>query len=231
MPHPSFLPGVIGIVGKSGTLSYDAVASTTRVGLGQSLVIGMGGDAVEGTNLVDAVKVFLEDNETEGIVVIGEIGGDTEMQVADVVSQYRAEGGKKPVMALVSGSCAVHGKTMGHAGAFRGIGDPSVDDKIKALVRAGVVMVQHPGEFGQGMLKLLGRQPPRESVKGMGPNGPAQKRGLHIMARRRPALANPPALGQQKKTLYTEDPSVAHRLLTEVCLNPAHCFFELMFVV
>ncbi|KAF8249366.1 succinyl-CoA synthetase-like protein [Wilcoxina mikolae CBS 423.85] len=215
MPHPSFLPGSIGIVAKSGTLSYEAVASTTRVGLGQSLVVGMGGDAVAGTTLADAVEIFLEDEGTEGIVIIGEIGGAAEMDVAEVIQEYRFGGGKKPIMALVSGKCAVNGRVMGHAGALRGF-HPTVEDKIKALEAAGVVMVEHPGMFGEGMMKLLGRAMPREPVKGMGPGGPGQRRGLHTMTRRRTVFSRAQQqLGQQKRSLYTEDPKVTLEILKQ----------------
>jgi len=216
MPYLSFLPGSIGIVAKSGTLSYEAVASTTRVGLGQSLVVGMGGDAVAGTTLADAVNIFLEDEGTEGIAIIGEIGGAAEMDVAEVIREYRLNGGKKPIMALVSGKCAVDGRVMGHAGALRGF-DPTVEDKIKALEKAGAVIVEHPGMFGEGMMKLLGRSMPRESVKGMGPSGPGQRRGLHTMTRRRPVFpsAQQP-LGQQKRSLYTEDSKVTLEILKQV---------------
>jgi succinyl-CoA synthetase alpha subunit len=223
MPHPSFLPGSIGVVAKSGTLSYEAVASTTRVGLGQSLVVGMGGDVVAGTSLVDAVRVFLEDPATEGIVVIGEVGGAAEMEVAEVIREYK---GRKPVMALVAGECAIEGRVMGHAGAFRGFGDPSVQEKVKALENAGVTIVQHPGQFGAGMLKLLDRPMPEVPVKGMGPNGP-QKRGLHMLARGRPSTS---MLRQQRRPLYTKDPKIAREILEKVCPNhPAahpitHCW-------
>lgn len=89
MPYPSFLPGCVGIVAKSGTLSYEAVSSTTRAGLGQSLVLGVGGDWVAGTTLVDGVRVLMEDERTEGVVVIGEVGGNTEVEVAEVVKAWK----------------------------------------------------------------------------------------------------------------------------------------------
>lgn len=217
MPHPSFLPGSIGIVAKSGTLSYEAVASTTRVGLGQSLVVGMGGDPVAGTTLKDAVSVFLEDPETEGIVVIGEVGGSAELELADLLRRYRAEGGRKPIAGLVAGNCAVEGRVMGHAGAFTGVADPSVEDKIRALENVSVAMVQHPGQFGEVMLRLLGRPMPAEPVKGMGPNGPTQRRGMHTMARRPVSVRLPNRRhGYQRRSLYTQDPAVVHGLIQKV---------------
>ncbi|TGZ85546.1 hypothetical protein EX30DRAFT_346073 [Ascodesmis nigricans] len=180
MPHSSFLPGSIGIVAKSGTLSYEAVASTTRAGLGQSTVIGMGGDWVAGTTLAEGVRFFLEDPDTEGIVVIGEIGGSVEMEVAELVRQSKT---KKPIMGLVGGHKAVDGYVMGHAGAVRQAGDPTPAEKAKALSDAGVVVVEHPGQFGEGMLKLLGRPRPAQPVMGMGPgNG---RRSFHTSSRRR----------------------------------------------
>jgi succinyl-CoA synthetase alpha subunit len=218
MPHPTFLPGSIGIVGKSGTLSYEAVGSTTRAGLGQSLVIGMGGDALAGTTQVDAVKTFMEDPETEGIVMIGEIGGSAELEVADVVREYKANGGKKPIMGLIGGHCAVPGRVMGHAGASRAVGDPSVMDKVRALEAAGMVIVDHPGMFGEGMAKLLGRPVPREAVQGMGPGGLQQKRGLHTMMRRRPA-STLPSPSQQTRKLHIKDSANAQKVLKIVCFH------------
>lgn len=131
MPHPSFLPGRVGIVAKSGTLSYEAVSSTTRAGLGQSLVIGVGGDWIAGTTLIDGVQVLLEDEATEGIVVIGEIGGNTEIGVAEIVKAWR--GKPKPVMGLIAGLTAQQGRVMGHAGAVMGVGDVSPRQKIRIV--------------------------------------------------------------------------------------------------
>jgi succinyl-CoA synthetase alpha subunit len=215
MPHPSFLPGSIGIAAKSGTLSYEAVASTTRVGLGQSLVVGVGGDAAAGTTLAEAVGVFLEDDKTEGLVIIGEVGGDTELEAAELVRVYKQNGGTKPVMALLGGRCAVEGRIMGHAGALRGF-HATVEEKARAFENAGITLVQHPGQFGEGMMKLLGRPLPREPVKGMGPNGP-QRRGLHTIARRRPeASALPPV--NHKRSFYTKDQTLALEVLEKVLL-------------
>lgn len=130
MPHPSFLPGCIGIVAKSGTLSYEAVSSVTRSGLGQSLVIGVGGDWIAGTTLIDGVQILLEDEATEGIIVIGEIGGNTEIGVAQMIKAWR--GNQKPVMGLIGGLTAREGRVMGHAGAVMGVGDVGPREKIKA---------------------------------------------------------------------------------------------------
>jgi succinyl-CoA synthetase alpha subunit len=131
MPYPSFSSGCIGIVAKSGTLSYEAVSSTTRVNLGQSLVIGVGGDWLAGTTLVDGVKVLLEDKHTKGIIIIGEVGGNTELEVADILSSWKGE--RKPVMGLIGGVTTLGGRVMGHAGAIRGVGDVGASDKIKAV--------------------------------------------------------------------------------------------------
>ncbi|KAH8144842.1 uncharacterized protein LAJ45_11179 [Morchella importuna] len=182
MPYPSFSSGCIGIVAKSGTLSYEAVSSTTRVNLGQSLVIGVGGDWLAGTTLVDGVKVLLEDKHTKGIIIIGEVGGNTELEVADILSSWKGE--RKPVMGLIGGVTTLGGRVMGHAGAIRGVGDVGASDKIKALESAGVVMVKDPAQFGPGMAKLLGFVPEVHSAGNLGILGrTVQKRDYHTSFR------------------------------------------------
>ena len=156
MPHRQYMPGVVGIASKSGTLSYEAVGATTRAGLGQSLCIGVGGDMLPGTTLLDAVKVLLKDPHTRGIILIGEIGGDSEIEVASFLSEQRQrnKGNMKPVVGMVTGRTAPKGRTMGHAGAIAG-GGPSAEEKVRALEAAGVKMAVHPGELGGLMRGLL----------------------------------------------------------------------------
>ncbi|KAL4894001.1 succinyl-CoA synthetase-like protein [Aspergillus ambiguus] len=180
-PLPCFAPGKIGIVAKSGTLSYETVASTTRAGLGQSLCISMGGDVLAGTNFVDALQIFEEDPDTEGMIIVGEIGGTAEIDAAEWIQDYnRRTANPKPIMGLVGGLYAPPGRIMGHAGAWTAVGEPGPEAKYQALERAGVVMVNHPEKFGEGMKTLLaGRaRAPGASINSMG-----QKRGMHTMRR------------------------------------------------
>jgi succinyl-CoA synthetase alpha subunit len=155
MPYQQFKRGRVGIVSKSGTLSYEAVGATTREGLGQSLVVGVGGDLLPGTTLRDGLELLLEHDESEGIIVIGEIGGMAEFEAAEVIKKYKADGGKKPIVAMVGGRTAPKGKVMGHAGALLAKGDQGAEAKAKALENAGAVVVPHPGFFGIEMRKLL----------------------------------------------------------------------------
>ncbi|KAM0493411.1 hypothetical protein ACHAP8_009238 [Fusarium lateritium] len=156
MPHKQYKKGSIGIVSKSGTLSYEAVGSTSNVGLGQSLVVGMGGDMMPGTTLVDALKLFFEHPTTEGIIVIGEIGGEAELRAAEVIKDYRRNTrNPKPIIAMVAGKTAPEGRTMGHAGALLQSGDISAEAKAKALAHSGAIVVPHPGVMGRVMSELL----------------------------------------------------------------------------
>ncbi|KAL4809564.1 succinyl-CoA synthetase-like protein [Aspergillus unguis] len=195
-PLPCFAPGNIGIVAKSGTLSYETVASTTRAGLGQSLCISMGGDPLAGTNFVDALKVFENDPDTEGIILVGEIGGTAEMDAAEWIQDYRRRTtNPKPIMALVGGLQAPHGRIMGHAGAWTAPGEPGPEEKYKALERAGAVMVNHPEKFGEGMKTLLGS---RLSGTAKSSTFGNQKRGMHTMRRTTVKHHKP----QQSRSLY-----------------------------
>ncbi|KAG5978561.1 hypothetical protein E4U55_006055 [Claviceps digitariae] len=156
MPFRQYRRGCVGIVSKSGTLSYEAVGSTSRAGLGQSLVVVVGGDSMPGTSIVDALKVLLAHDETEGVVVIGEIGGEQELRAAEMVAAYRrGTPGPKPVVAMVAGRTAPRGRTMGHAGAVLTARDVTAADKARALEEAGAVVVAHPGEMGDVMKRLL----------------------------------------------------------------------------
>ncbi|KAJ7463988.1 succinyl-CoA ligase subunit alpha [Mycena latifolia] len=153
-PLPCFTPGHVGIVAKSGTLSYEAVASLTRAGLGQSLCIGMGGDVVAGTDFVDALNVFEDDPDTDGIIIIGEVGGRAEEEAADWIKDYRSRAMlPKPIAALVAGKLAKAGSVMGHAGAWAGMTENSTARKYSILQNAGAIMVDHPSQFGDVMRK------------------------------------------------------------------------------
>ena len=184
-PLPTFAPGHIGIAAKSGTLSYETVASITRSGLGQSLCIGMGGDIIAGTNLVDALKVFEADPETEGIILVGEIGGHAEEDAAEWIKEYRKRVQKpKPIAALVGGIHAPSGRIMGHAGAWAARGERTAAEKYKILQDAGATMVDHPENFG-GVMKTLLSQSGRD-VSRITQDAANQKRSYHTL-RRRPA--------------------------------------------
>ncbi|WAO87624.1 CoA-binding domain-containing protein [Fusarium falciforme] len=156
MPYKQYTRGCVGIVSKSGTLSYEAVGSTSRAGLGQSIVVGMGGDMLPGTTLADGLKLFFEHDETRGIIVIGEIGGEAELEAAELIKEYRKTANPKPIVAMVAGRTAPEGKTMGHAGAVFSAGDITAGAKAKALEDAGAIVVPHPGVMGEKMRELLG---------------------------------------------------------------------------
>lgn len=160
MPHEQYSPGCIGIASKSGTLSYEAVGSTTQAELGQSLCVGVGGDLLPGTSLLDAVTAMISDPDTKGIVLLGEIGGDAEIQASDLLKRYRdaeLKAGRipKPVVGMVTGRTAPKGRTMGHAGAISGSSSITAEDKVRAMQDAGIVVPVHPGEIGPLMKRLL----------------------------------------------------------------------------
>lgn len=154
MPGHIHMPGPVGVVSRSGTLTYEAVYQLTRLGIGQSTCIGIGGDPIIGTDFVEAVKLFNEDPETEAIVIIGEIGGTAE----ETVAAYIAEHVKKPVVGFVAGQTAPPGRRMGHAGAIISGGSGKASDKIAAMRAAGIVVCDTPAEIGERVQEVLGKR-------------------------------------------------------------------------